>query len=327
MPDEARKTRNAGESFYQVDATIAPLEVRQGPTGLAEVYNRPTAAVSGLSYTFENEGEFDIPKTSGIVFLKGGRVYWDHSANLAHYKKVHDRDFYLGRAVGDAQSGGAAVRVALNVDPDYDLDLMRDPCDAITTGTQALGGFLPPQRRGGALHYVLSATSEAQIISLCTVDGFAASTSAANAIIEFAFRVPSDGAGTVVDVSMGITNVAHATNMDSATEAVLIHLDANNTNINAESRDGVSTPVTATDTTTDYTEGSTAAVRKEVWMDLRDPADVQIYVDGVNVLPSSVFDVDGATGPWKLVCHVEKTSSTDTYELALDWMRARYAEQ
>jgi predicted RecA/RadA family phage recombinase len=324
VPDEAKNIGDAGLSRYQADGTVTPYEVRQGPTGEAEVFDTANAA-SATSYpVFRTRGRYTIQKTNGIAILKGGRVYWDHSANTATYRKQSDRDFYLGRATEDAAETGPTVAVDLNLDPPYDLDLLRDPCDVITTGTQVLGAFLPPRLKGGALHFLLSATNEAQILSLITVDGFAEE---ANAIIEGAFRVISDGAGTVVDVSMGIANAAHATDMDSATEAVLIHLNANSTIIYAESRDGVSAAVTATDTTKTYTEGAGFAVRKEFWLDMRNPADVQVYVDAVNVLPSSVFDVDGGTGPWKLICHVEKTASTDTYELALDWLRARFSEQ
>lgn len=323
MADEAKNIRDAGFSRYQADGTVTPYEVRQGPTGLCEVYDNATAKVSGDYPVYRTSGTYTIQKTSGVVILKGGRVYWDHSANTATYKKVHDRDFYMGRAAEDAASTGPTVAVVLNEDPPYDLDMMRDPCDSTAVGTQALGGFLPPYRKGGAIHFVMSATNEAQKLNLLTVDGFAGG---ANAIVEFAFRVISDGAGTVVDVSLGVANADHATDADSITESVFCHLDANNTNINFESDDGT-TEVAATDSTTDYTEGSAASVREEIWMDFRNPADVQIYRNAVLMLDGTTFNVNAATGPWKLLAHIEKTASTDTYELALDWMRARYAEQ
>jgi predicted RecA/RadA family phage recombinase len=323
VADEARNSDDFGTVRYQADGTVSPYEVRQGPTGLAEVFDAAVAMTSGSYPRYTTRGQFTVAKTSGVALLKGCRVYWDHSANTATYKKVNDRDFYLGRAVQDAASTGPTVEVALNEDPPYDIDLLRDPYLTVPVGTQALGGFLPPQRRGGSLAFILSATNEAQKVDALSVDGF---DTDANAIIEYVFRVPSDGAGTVVDVSVGIANGTHATDADSITESVFIHLDANNTNINAESDDG-STEVAATDTTTDYTEGSAVANQVHVWFDMRDPADVQIYVNAANVLPSSVFDVSAATGPWFLLVHLEKTSSTDTYELAIDRAVARFAEQ
>ena len=327
---EGTHIRNFGRTKLQLVGSLSAFDVFQSPTGQACIYDFPRDTRGNVVAGSANDyiepataGTYTIPKTANIVLLKGVRVYWDHSANSATYRKVADRDFYCGRAAQDAASSDTVVHVELNIDPPYDLDLFRDPCDIITTGTQALGGFLPPAWRGGALHFVLSATNEAQILSLCTVDGFAEE---ANAIIEAAFRVVSDGAGTVVDVSIGAANAAHATDMDSATESLLCHLDANNTNINFESDDGT-VEVAATDSTTDYTEGATTAVREVIWFDMRDPADVQIYRNAVLMLTATVFDVDAATGPWKLICHVEKTASTDTYELALDTLRAWYSEQ
>jgi predicted RecA/RadA family phage recombinase len=324
--NEGRSLRNTGKQRQLSEATISPYEVLQTVTGEAGVFDAATSVSSGNYFELTTRGIFNVVKTSGIVILKGGRVYWDHSANAATYKKVNDRDFYIGRAAAGATSAAVVVEVDLNINPPDDIDLMRDPYTTVPVGTQALDGFLPPVRAGGALHFELTATSEAQKVDAISVDGFAASTNAANAIVEFAFRVINDGAGTVVDVSMGIANATHATDADAITESVFIHLDANNTNINAESDDGI-TEVAATDTTTDYTEGATNAVRKEVWFDMADAADVQIYVDGVNVLPSTVFDVDAAVGPWKLFVHVEKTTGTEVYELAVDWMRVRFSEQ
>lgn len=326
MPDEAKNVRDAGFSRYQADGTVTPYEVRQGPTGLAEVYDSPTAKVSGDYPVYRTSGTYSIQKTSGVVILKGGRVYWDHSANTATYCRNQDRDFYLGRAVEDAASTGPTVVVDLNVDPPYDIDLARDGFQSVIVGTAAAGAFGYPVNLGGALVFELTATNEAQKVDALSVDGFAASTSAANAVVEGAFRVLSDGAGTVVDVSIGIANATHATDADSITESMFVHLDANNTNINLESDDGT-TEVAATDTTTDYTEGTGRSSRVEFWFDMRDPADVQAYVNGVNVLPATTFDVDAATGPWFLLVHVEKSSSTDTYKLAVDWLRVRFAEQ
>jgi hypothetical protein len=129
-----------------------------------------------------------------------------------------------------------------------------------------------------------------------------------------------------VDVSIGIANGTHATDADSITEHVFIHLDANATAIKAQSKDG-STTVTATDTTAVYVEGSATANLVYVTMDMRDPADVQIYVNGVLVLPSTVFNVNAAVGPWHLLFHIEKTSAADVYELDLHEMRVRICEQ
>lgn len=320
---DARSSRNSGKERILATGTIGPYEVIQSPSGRAGVNDSASAFISGDYVELTTLGSFTCTKTSGFVALKGNRAYWDHSANAITYKKVNDRDFYVGRFTRDSGNTDTECEVDFNIDPPYDLDLMRDPYTTTPVGTQALGGFLPPQRRGGALHFALTSTNEAQKIEAISVDGFA---TGANAIIEFAFRVISDGSGSAVDVSLGVANGTNATDADSITESIFCHLDANNTNINFESDDG-STEVAATDSTTDYTEGSTVSVREEIWLDMRDPADVQIYRNGVLMLGSTVFNVNAATGPWYLLAHVEKTSSTDTYDIAVDWMRAHYAEQ
>lgn len=320
---EARSVRDFGRLRLLAAATVSPYEVHQAPTGEAGVYDKATAAASDSYIELTTRGTYGVAKTAGVVILKGGRCYWDHSANAVTFEKVNDRDFYVGRAAEDATSAATIVYVDLNIDPPYDIDLMRDPYLTVPVGTQALGGFLPPQRRGGSLFFELTATNEAQKLDALSVDGFA---TGANAIAEFVFRVPSVGAGTVVDVSIGLANGTHATDADSIAESIFAHLDANNTNIYLESDDGT-TEVAATDSTTDITAGSAVANRKEVWMDMRDPADVQIYVDGVLVLSSTVFNVNAAVGPWFILIHIEKTASTDAYQLSIDRACVRFAEQ
>lgn len=323
MASEARSVRDFGTERIQLSGSLLPFEVWQLPDGRAGFWDSAVAKAAGAYVDLTVSGTVRIAKATSVVLLTGLPVYWDHSANVVTFRKVSDRDFFVGTVVEDAASNDPEVLVDLNVEPKYDLDLARDPFASVLAGTPAAGGFGYPVRLGGSQIFELTATNEAQKVDALSVDGFAIG---ANAIITGAFRVISDGAGTVVDVSMGVANGTHATDADSITAAMLIHLDANNTNINAESRDGTSTPVAATDTTTDYTEGSTLSCRKEFWFDMRDPADVQVYVDAVLVLGSTVFDVDAATTLFLLV-HIEKSSSTDTYKLAIDWLRARFAEQ
>lgn len=293
------------------------VQLNDGRAGYAE--NSITAADPG---EIRVTGIARITKTSGIVILAGGEVYWDHSANAGHYKPVNDRDFYVGVAVDDQSTTSTQVDVDLNVRPSWTVDVFRDPALSVYVGTQGLN-TMGIFRRGGCSNFILSATNEAQKMDILSVDGFA---TAANAIVEAVFTVPSDGAGTVVDVSVGVANGTHATDADSIAEHVFCHLDANNTAIRFQSKDG-STTVTSTDSTTTYTEGSAVATRVYVWMDMRDPADVQIYVNGSLILASTVFNVNAAVGPFFLLCHIEKTSSTDAYELCLHSLRCRLGEQ
>lgn len=312
--------QSAGETIEFVpESGVAKGQVLQLKDGRACYADNDI--VSGELGIVRVSGVVRVAKTSGVVLLSGGDVYWDHSANTATYKPVDDRDFFIGTAAEDSLNG-TYVKVNLNVEGRYLIDLARDGFRSAIIGTQsisAMGLF----RRGGCHNFLLSSTSEAQKIDALSVRGFA---TGANAIVEFVFAVPSDGAGSVVDVSIGVANGTDATSADSITESLFMHLDANNVNINFESDDGT-TEVAATDSTIDYTEGSAVANLVYVWMDMRDPADVQIYVNGANVLPSTVFNVAVAAGPWKLLAHIEKTSAADTYEFDLHQLRARIAEK
>lgn len=320
---EARDVRNFNIERFQAAATVGAYEVFQAPSGKACFFNNAVPASSGDYVEVQTTGTANIAKATGFEALKGGRAYWDYSANNLSYKKVNDRDFYVGRFAQDVPTTGTFAEVLINADPPYDIDIMRDGYLSVLAGTAAAGGFGYPIRLGGALIFELSATSEAQKVDALSVDGFSKD---ANTIIEGVFRVLSDGAGTTPDISMGIAGGTHASDADLIAESVFIHLDGNNTNINAESDDGT-TEVAATDTTIDYTEGGNVANRKEFWMDMRNPADVQIYIDGALVLPATVFNVNASVGPWFLLVHAEKTSGVDTYKLAIDRLVARFAEQ
>jgi len=315
---EGRSVRDFGTDRLLAAATVSEYEVQQTPTGKAGVHDLATSKSSGSYFDLTTAGQFSLTKTAGFVALKGNRAFWDHSANAVNYKKVNDRDFYVGRFAEDATSAAVSCIVDLNADPPYDIDIAKNPFDTTIIGTQGLN-TMGLFRRGGAHKMILGSTSEAQKVDVLSKDGFAIG---ANAIVEFAIEVNSDGAGTVVDVSVGAANDTHATDADSITDSVFMHLDANNTNINFESDDGT-TEVAATDSTIDYTEGA----RFEVWMDFRDPADVQIYVNGSLVLGSTVFNVAASVATWKLLAHIEKTSAADTYDIDIEWLRAHYAEQ
>lgn len=317
MAREAINIRDARLTRVTAGGSISAGQVVQAPNGEAAVWDSTAAASSGARIEIATADTYTIAKNTSVAILDGGPVYWDYSANEATYRKNNDRDFYLGTAAGDSPAGDTTINVKLNAQPTYLIDLARDAFISAITGTQALNG-LAILRRGGAHNFVLSSTSEAQKLDALSVDGFSKD---ANAIIEGAFRVIDDGSGSAPDISIGIANATHATDADSITESLFIHLDGNDVNIYAESDDGT-TEVAATDTTVNYTAGT----RVEFWMDMRDPADIQIYLDGVLVLGSTTFSLNAATGPLKLLVHQEKTSAADIYELAVDWLRVRIQE-
>jgi hypothetical protein len=264
-----------------------------------------------------------IDKTTNMVLLAGGRAYWDHSANKVHYKKVNDRDFYIGRVFLDATSAATSCYVELNIDPPYDIDALRHGALSVATGTVAAGGFDIPKIYGGALGLELTSTNEAQCVDILSVDRFAV---ASNAIVEAIFRVAVNGSTNAVDFNIGVANGTSTSDADVITESCFIHIDGNALDLRAESDDGT-TEVAATDTTVDFTAGSAVANRVEAWFDLRDPADIQVYINGALVLGSTVFKLDAATGPLGLLAHLEKTSGTATAgPIYIDALRARFQQ-
>jgi len=299
-------------------------EVQQLPGGRAGVLSGLATPESGDRVAFYDCGQFLVTKTSGVVFLDGGRVYWDHSANAATLRKVNDRDFYIGRAVGDAASADVVARVNLNAPEwDYDLSLAHSSFRPVPTGTQAVGGFGFPKVCGNMHRIDLTATNEAQCIDMLSVDRFALS---ANAIVEARLRIPTNGTTSAVDFNIGVANATSTTDADAIAESIFFHIDGGALDIFAESDDGT-TEVAATDTTVNATEGSAVANRLEFWIDLRNPAAAALYIDGVRVLSGTTFNIAAATGPLGLLVHLEKTSSTATASIEIDQFTARFSEQ
>lgn len=321
--------RSLGTYRQRTTASVSAGEMYQLGDGRAAYFrslDNITAASSGTDQDFQTTGQATITKATGIVFLSGGRVYWDHSANNATYLKVNDRDFYIGRAVGNAGSADATVLVELNVDPRYDIDVNVDGFLSVPTGTQAVGAFGYPKQLGGARSIELTATNEAQCIDLFSVDRFA---KGARGIAEFIIRLGANGSTSAVDITLGLANGTSTTDADAITESAFFHIDGGALDIFAESDDGT-TEVNATDTTIDITTGTAVANRFEFWLDARDPTNVAYYINGVEVLngTANLGNINAAVGPLGLLVHLEKTSSTATAgPLYIDAARVRLMEQ
>ena len=306
---------------YTPDAAVSGGEVIQLADGRAAVL--PFDLSSGVKGAAQTEGVFTVAKTTSMVILDGGRVYWDHSANKAHYASVSDRDFFLGTAVGDAAAADTTMLVNLNVQPVYKLDLLRDPYLTAPVGTQALGGFLPPAREGGALAFKLTGTNEAQKVDALTVERLAPGS---NPIVEVIFRMPNGGSGSASDFSLGLANATHATDADSITDSIFFHMDGGSTTINAECDDGTN-ETAATTTATTFTAGTAMANRVEGWIDCRDLSSIKFYINGVRVASGTTFSVAAMTNALGLLAHLEKTSGTETADMTIDLFRARIAQK
>ena len=306
---------------WVADAAYSNGDVVQMPDGRAGVVT--VNCSSGDTVGVRVHGVEKVAKTTSMVILDGGRVYWDHSANKAHYASVSDRDFYLGVAVGDAASADTTMYVSLNVLPQYKLDLVRDPYISILVGTAALNGFGYPYREGGGLRFNITATSEAQKVDALSVERLAPGS---KAIVECAFRMPNGGSGSASDFSIGLAHATHASDADSITDSIFIHMDGGSTTINAECDDGTN-ETAATTTATTFTAGTALTNRVEVWIDCRTLSSIKFYVNGARVASGTTFSVAAMTNALGLLAHVEKTTGTETADMTIDWLRARISQK
>lgn len=304
MAAEAKYIQEGCALDYTPDAAITGGEVVQLRDGRAGVI--PVDVASGDKGAAQTEGVFLVQKTTGMVILDGGRVYWDHSANKAYFKAISDRDFYLGTAVGDAATADTTMYVNLNVQPWYFFDTARDEITSVVvqTATQEAAATTPNVvSLGGRLKMNFGLTAEAQKVDAMSKRSFAIGS---NAIAEFIVNVVTNSDNAAGDINFGIASGTHATDFDAIAECVAIHMDGAALTLLAQSDDG-STAVAAATTTLSATAGTPF----EVWIDTRDPANCKVYVDGVRVMDgttgaSKTFIV--ATGPFFWIAHMEKTS-------------------
>lgn len=293
-------------------------DVIQLPDGRAGVVIGQNAADSAFSagdtVGVATAGRWRILKTASIVLVEGGECMWDHSANTATYPlPASDKDFVLGRVIDDAAAADTTVDVQLNElgRPIISLqDSAFDHAPVLTSGTP-VGSM-----QGGAYRAAFSATAEAQKLDLLSYRSFPINS---DWIFEAIVEVVTNADADVGDLNVGVANGTHASDADSITESVFLHFDMGaDANLDAESDDGT-TEVAATDTTVDWAVGTPV----HIVIDGRDHTDIQIYVNGANVLPSSTFTLAAGTGPLKALFHLEKSSNDSPGEVLLHKMEVR----
>lgn len=296
---------------YTPAAAVSAGDVVQLADGRAAV--SPNDIAAGVKGAVAVEGIYRIAKTTSMVLLDGGRVYWDHSANKAHFRPTNDRDFYLGTVVGDAASSATTVDVCLNEKPKYVVD-SRDGVWT-TEATNGLGVTLLP---GGGLQLAFDAVNEAAQAAIYSERSV---PYASNPILEARLASFDKGDNAALDFDIGLASGSHATDFESVSEFVSVHMDGNSLNISAQSDDGT-TDTAVVDTTVDAVDDAYF----EIWIDARNPADCQIYVNGVLVLPDSTFSI-AAGGPLFAIAHMEKTADDTSADVRVDFLKVRIAEQ
>lgn len=258
-----------------------------------------------------------VAKTSGVVILDGGEVMWDHSANSGTIPLYGtSKDFYLGRAIGDAASTATTMVVALNAPKDSAYITLQH--DAFATVHVRTAGLTDQGMAGGSYNCQFSLTAEAQKFDLLSVKAFALDS---NWILEAVVTVVTTCDADVGDLSIGVANATHASDADAITESAFFHFDLGaDANIDAESDDGT-TEVNATDTTIDFTAGTPV----HLMLDGRDPSNVKYYVNGAEVLSgtANLGNIAVATGPLKALFHLEKSANDSPGNVRLSKLEVR----
>ncbi len=277
-------------------AAVTAGEVLHLPDGRAGF--APTAIAAGELGALQVSGVATITKTDSMVMLKGSKVYWDHSAGAASLLfGANSADYYLGVVESTAASSATTVDVILNVEPQYTLALK----DGFATAPVSTAGWPHIVSVGNGVAMVFDATAEAQKLDALSIRSVATGT---KGILNALVCVNTNGDDAAFDFNVGLADGTHASSADTITASLFCHIDGASTNILAESDDDT-TEVSATDTTVDFTAGTPFLFQA----DLTDNSDVQIYINGVNVLSGSTFDLSAATGPLKLLAHMEKSAN------------------
>lgn len=262
-------------------------------------------------------GVVTVAKTASICFLDGGKVYWDRSANAAHFRP-QSGDFYLGTAYGDAASAATTMKVLLNAQQENLIELERMVTNTLWTKGATDGLGVTEADLDSEIILAFDAVGEAAMAALYVAEAAKKIPVADGPIMELKIACYDKGDNAALDVNFGLANGTHATDFDSVTEFVGFHMDGNALDIKAESDDGT-TEVAATDTTVNAVDDTYF----EVWIDARNLADIQLYIDGVNVLPDTVFKLDAATGPIFPIVHLEKTNDDTTADFRVRFIRCR----
>ena len=294
---EAALYKDADTITILAPAALASGQVVQLPDGRAGYVMGLKAVAAGDPVEIQVGGQAVVAKTANVEILPGDELRWDRSANTATpLDAIADADFLIGTAVDGAAAADTTVVVALNKRPVYQIDIFRDRSDSVivkTAGTPAVT-WTP-----GCVTLALSATDEIQKVDVLSA---AAIPVGVPFIAEGRVAVFDIGDNTALDFNIGLANATHASDADEITESVFFHLDGSALDVKAESDDGT-TEVAATDTTVDVVDDTFFDFR----IDARDLSDIKLYINGARVLSAKTFRLDKATGPFKLLVHLEKT--------------------
>ena len=268
------------------------LQVSDGRAGFA-----PTAIAAGIKGALQVKGIATVAKVVTQTMLQGSKVWWDHSANSANLLQVNDKDFFLGIVQEDAAYAGTTAKVALNEDLPYTIGI-GDGFISVPVAAAGVNHHIVGHKEGVSL--VFDVTAEAQKLDAMSPLGIAP---ASVCLVEALVCVNLNGDNAAFDFNIGLANGTNATDADSITEYLFCHTNGSDLNIYLQSLDTVTTTA-AVDTTVNFAVGTPFLVQ----FDLADYSDIQAYINGVNVNLASDFTLEDATGPMRLLAHMEKTA-------------------
>lgn len=303
MTVEANFVQDADIVQYTVTAAVVAGQVVQLPDGRAGVAVDGYAA--GALGAFQVSGIANLNKTLTMVMLIGSEIFWDASANAAHLLHVNDKDFFVGTCQVSTLSADTTVKVAMNSRPSPTVSLAH----GFVTAPVSTAGFLTNTGGGDHAQMALDAANEAQKVDAFTWRKMAIGS---QGVAHFLFNPNVNGTTSAVDISVGLANATHATDADSITEHVFLHVDGGSTTLNVQSKTSGATNAAAT-TTLSLTAGTALLFQ----IDFTDNTAVKCYVNGVRVMDgttgaSKTIDLSVCTGPLGLLVHMEKTSATAT---------------
>jgi len=296
---EAALYKDADTITILAPAALASGQVVQLPDGRAGYVMGLKAVAAGDPVEIQVGGQAVVAKTANVEILPGDELRWDRSANTATpLHAIADADFVIGTAVDGAAAADTTVVVVLNKRPVYQIDIFRDRSDSVivkTAGTPSLT-WTP-----GCATLALSATDEIQKVDVLSAAAIPVGVPFIAEGRVAAFDIGDDAA---LDFNVGVANGTHASDADEIAESVFFHLDGSALDIKAESDDGT-TEVAATDTLVNAVDDTFFDFR----IDARDLTDIKLYINGARVLAAKTFKLDKATGPFKLLVHLEKTKN------------------
>lgn len=317
----AEATLHKDATAHAVDIMSAPAAIEAGEVlqladGRAAVKAGLKDAASGDAATLQTAGQFTVAKADDIVILDGGMVKWDYSADEANIPVfAASKDFYLGRAVGDAAASDTTMVVELNAAPDSAyITLQKSAFESVPVLTD--GHNLQAGMFGGGFKAQFDTVAEAQKVDLLSAQPFGITD---NWIWEGVVTVVTDCDADVGDLNVGVASATHASDADSIAESAFFHFDMGaDNNLDAESDDGTN-ETAATDTTEDWADSTPI----HLVIDGRDESDLKYYVNGEQVLAATDFNIEDGSGPLYALFHLEKSANDSDGDVLLSAMEVR----